>query len=200
MSTMNALLRRAIDSGAIPSGAGKQTIAIPASAWDEDKSAPPSYVPMTGDGSQKLANGSWEFSESSIQRINTPIFMPKSWDGGVIGVRSIWYSYSGASGDVLWAYTALNRVEGDSVSSGSLLSSVNADDAASTVDTAADATLRVADRVELDLGAAAEALVGMRAVWVQVERTATSGSDTLNNPVRWIGALIDYTTTAATDD
>ncbi|MCF1502902.1 hypothetical protein L0F51_03865 [Afifella sp. H1R] len=192
MSTMNALLRRAIDSGANPSGESEQTIFAPIGFMTDGAVAPErqdlSYV---NDNYPRIPVAS--FDSSVIETLHGNFPMPPSWDGGDFAVQFVWASPS--SGSVVWRFSTFSTPIVDEGRWGNAFN-VTVD----SVDAALDNGV-----LYINYGAWSQVALGTPAAGTKrflafsVQRRATDGADTHSGDAHLIGVNIRYRASSLSD-
>lgn len=178
---------------AAPSTLGRHTIFVPAGALTAAATGGAAlYQAAPGGGAHTLKG--WSFSDTTNQAVEFPVWMPKSWDAGILHLKLAWFRAGDAvAGNVRWKAEALARVAGGSVAH-SYVGAVTA-----TVTSAAVGAGLQAETAEIALdltGAAASS-------WLDIRLTrdaADTVNDTLAEAAILIGHATYYITNAATDD
>lgn len=177
---------------AAPSTLGRHTIFVPAGALTAAATGGASlYQAAPGGGAHTLKG--WSFSDTTNQAVEFPVWMPKSWDEGILHLKLAWFRAGAAAGNVRWKAEALGRVAGGAVGH-----SYTGAIAATVTSAALGAGLQAETaEIALDLtGAAANSWLDIRLTRDAVDTV----NDTLAEAAILIGHAVFYITNAATDD
>lgn len=168
--------------------AGRHTIWLPKGSW----------IPRTTDGP---ANGlielvtndmmldTWDFDQTTLEAIQSSVFMLKSWDASTVTAQFIWTAAAGA-GAVVWGLR------------GKTLANDEALDQASGVAQAITDTFIVANDLHISIETSAVTLTGAgkeELAVLEVFRDAANVADTLTADALLIGVVL-YITLDAEDD
>lgn len=165
--------------------------------WLPAGSFTPTITNGAGYGSQELPTNDvmifgYDFSASVVQKIQTMIAMPKSWDRGTITAIPFWKdATTPGTGDTIWGVQGLAIGDDDAL-----------DAAFGTAQTVTDTFIAAGD-LHIAPTTSAITIAGSPAegdlVLIQVYRDAAAGGDTYTQLARFIGLKLLYTTTVGTD-
>ena len=114
----------------------------------------------------------WLLDQTSVESVRGSIVVPEDWHACVI--RLIWANASTGSGDVVWKFTSLQKADGESLN--------DTPSGQSITDTAGSQDVRVSSDFTTEI-----AITTDDVIVIYIERTASSGSDTLANDAGLVG-------------
>lgn len=178
---------------------GKRTAWIPAAVmYGHIVSGGASSADTHEDGGTTNASNQvkgWAFDPDAVQRIDFSVGMPKSWDNGSVRWRIAWQpAVLGAGGSVVWSIAGRGFDDGEDMGASGVGATVSVTDAA----IAAEA-FQLTDWTATG-GASALPSGDNGMLLLQLFRTASDGSDTLDEDAVALGIFMEYTIDQERDD
>lgn len=128
------------------------------------------------------ASTSWDglsLPDAASTRATATLFPPGTWSNGSISITAIFANGTASTGDVLIQLTACTITEGAAGSETTLYSAVT--------------TAPAQNRIKVVSGTASRAVSANNdLILIKVFRAGSDASDTLANPILFLGALITY--------
>lgn len=173
------------DKDFTPSGQGRQTIWIPASALIPRLTNGPS-VGIAEVGTNKFMIRTLDFDQGTAEYAQFQIAMPKSWDKGDVTAQFEWSTSS--TGNVVWG------IKGRAISDAELLDAAwGAVTTVTDTGSVANFKYRSGETAAMVLGVSG-ALEKTDTLAIEISREAADGADTLGLDARLHGVMLYYST------